>query len=68
MIVLAVHFDQLRLEVGAGLGEDGAQPTEDVAIEHSEAVFRHKDQMDVHLKSTVPSLSNIGVIAHGPRV
>ncbi|AKX58727.1 hypothetical protein AKN88_01370 [Thiopseudomonas alkaliphila] len=47
---------------------NGAQPTEDVAIEHSAALFRHKDQVDVYLKNTVPSLSNIGVIAHGPRV
>ncbi|AKX44257.1 hypothetical protein AKN87_03475 [Thiopseudomonas alkaliphila] len=68
MIVLAVHFDQLRLEVGAGLGKDGAQPTEGVAIEHSAAVFHHKDQMDVYLKSTVPSLSSVVVIAYGPRV
>ncbi|AKX50278.1 hypothetical protein AKN89_01330 [Thiopseudomonas alkaliphila] len=68
MIVLAVHFDQLRLEVGAGLGEDGAQQTEGVAIEHSAVVFRHKDQMDVHLKNTVLSVSNIVVIAHRPRV
>lgn len=50
MIVLAVHLDQLRLEIGAGLGEDVAQPVDGIAVEHSAAVLRHKDQVDVHLK------------------
>jgi len=37
-----------------------------IAVEHPAAIFRHKDQMDVHLKNAVPSVSNIVVIAHRP--
>ena len=68
MVVLSVHLNQLRLEVGAGLVEDGAKPLDGIAIEHSAAVFRHKDQMDVHLKNAMSPMSNIVVIAHRPRV
>jgi hypothetical protein len=32
------------------------------------AIFRHKDQMDVHLKNTVSSSSDIVIIAHRPRI
>jgi hypothetical protein len=39
-----------------------------VAIEHSAAIFRYKDQVDVHLENAVPPVSNIVVIAHIPRV
>jgi hypothetical protein len=59
MVVLAVHLDQLRLKVGADLGEDDSQPLNGVAIEHSAAIFRHKDQVDVHLEHAVPSMPNI---------
>ncbi len=68
MVVPAVHLDQLRLEVSADLGEDHAQPVDGVAIKHAAAIFRHKDQVNVHLKNAVSSVSNIVVIAHRPRV
>ncbi|CCW35823.1 hypothetical protein CTKA_02079 [Chthonomonas calidirosea] len=41
VIILPIHLDYLRLEVGADLGEEGAQPLDGVAIEHSTAVFPH---------------------------
>lgn len=68
MIVLAVHLDQLRLEIGAGLGEDVAQPVDDIAVEHPAAVLRHKDQVDVHLKNAVPTVPDIIVIVHRQKV
>jgi hypothetical protein len=68
MIVLAVHLNQLRFEVGADLGEDRSQSVDGVTVEHVATVFRHKDQVNVHLKNTVPSMSNIVVITHRPRV
>lgn len=52
------------MEIGADLSEDGTQPTDGVAIEHSAAIFRHKDQVNVHLENAVPSMSNFVVIAH----
>jgi putative transposase len=66
MIVFAVHLDQLSLEIGADLGEDGAQPVDGIAIEHFAAILRYKDQMDMHLKNAVPSVPNIVVVAHRP--
>lgn len=42
MTVPAVHLDQLRPEIGAGPGEDVAQPVDGIAVEHSAAVLRHK--------------------------
>lgn len=68
MIVLAIHLDQLRPEVCTGIGEYDAQPIDGVAVEHSAAIFSHKDQMDVHLKSAVTSASDIILIAHRPKV
>ena len=61
MVILAVHLDQLRLKVGTGLGEDDAKPLDGVTVEHSAAILRHKDQMDVHLENAMPSMSNFVV-------
>ena len=47
MIVLAVHLNQLRLEVGADLGEDHSQPVDGVAVEYVAAILSHKDQVDM---------------------
>ena len=59
VIVLSVHLDQLRFEIGLDVGEDVAQALDGVTIEHSAAIFRHNDQMDVHLENAVPSMPNI---------
>jgi len=68
IIVPAIHFDHLRPEVCAGIGEYDAQPVDGVAIEHSVAIFRHKDQIDVHLKNALPSAPDIVIISHRPSV
>ena len=47
MIVLAVHLEQLCLEVGADLGEDRAQPFKGIVVKHAGAVLGEKDQVDV---------------------
>jgi putative transposase len=66
MVILAVHLDQLRLEADADLGEDVPQPLDGIVIEYLAAIFRHKDQMDVHIKNAVSPVSNIVVVAHRP--
>jgi len=66
MVVLAVHLDQLRLKVAADLGEDDSQPLNGVAIEYLSAIFRQKDQVDVHLEHAVPSMPNIVAVFHRP--
>ncbi len=58
MIVLTVHFDQFCLEVSADPGEDGTKSPDGAAIEHIAAIFRHKDQMNMHLKDAMSSMSN----------
>jgi len=63
MVVLAVHLDQLRLKVAADLGEDDSQPLNGVAIEYLSAIFRQKDQVDVHLEHAVPSMPNIVAVS-----
>ena len=66
MIVLAVAFHQFRLEVAANLGEDAAQVVEHGFGEHATPIFRHEDQMDVHLEYAVPPVSNMLVMVHRP--
>ena len=67
MIVLAVHRDQLRLEVGAGLGEDGSRAGDGVAIEHRAANFDHKDQVHVHLENAVSAESKSSCLGVQPK-
>ncbi|TQO04913.1 UNVERIFIED_ORG: hypothetical protein FHU01_4524 [Citrobacter freundii] len=54
---MIVHLDQLNMMRSRLMA---------AAVEHFVALFRHKDQMDVHLKNAVSSASNIVVIAHRP--
>lgn len=68
MIVLAVHFDQLGLEVDADPGKDGAEPADGIAVKDFAAVFRHKNQVDMHLENTVPPVSNVIVFYHRPTI
>jgi len=67
MVALAIHLDQGSLKVRADLGEHPAQAIYSIAVEYLAAIFRYKDQMDVHLKNAVPSVSNFVVIAHRPK-
>jgi putative transposase len=66
MVVFAVHLNQLRLKISTGLGEDHSQPVNGVAIKHFAPIFRHKDQMYVHVKNTMPSVSYVVDIIHRP--
>jgi hypothetical protein len=47
VIVLAVAFDQFRLEIVADLGEDPFQVVYRGFRQHITPVFRHKDQVNV---------------------
>ena len=66
MVIFSVHFNQVRFEPGADFAEDGTKPLNGIAIENPAAIFRHKNQVDVHLKNTVPSVSNVIVVSHRP--
>ncbi len=56
MVMLTVEFYQIRLKVGADTSEDTAQVVNHFLGEHATAVFRHKDQVNVHLKNAKPGL------------
>ena len=68
MVVLAVELDQFRVKVGADLGKDASQVIDHFLGEHLTTVFRHKDQMGMYLKNTMPLMPNIVFIAHRPNV
>jgi hypothetical protein len=45
----------MRFEASTDLAEDGAKPLHGIPIENPAAIFRRKNQGDVHLKNTVPA-------------
>jgi hypothetical protein len=47
---------------------DGSQTLDGVVIEYSVAIFRNKDQVNVHFKNAMPTMPYIVVIANRPRV
>lgn len=57
VVIFSVHLHQLCLEVFAHPRKVQAQPFDGIAIEDMAAVFGNKDQMNVHLKNTVPARS-----------
>lgn len=66
MVIFPVHLDQRCFKVLADLGEHCPQSCDGITIKNLAAIFRHKDQMDVHLKNTVPAMSNVIAISHRP--
>ena len=58
----------MRLEAGADLAEDCTKTLNGIPVKNPAAIFRHKDQVDVHLKNAVPSVSNIIVFCHRPSI
>ena len=68
MVVFTIHLDQMRFEASTDLAEDGTEPLNGIVIENPAAIFRHKDQVDVHLKYTVSSVSNVIVFFHRPTI
>lgn len=68
MVALAVHLDQGSLKVRADLGEHPAQAVYRIAVKHFAPIFRHKDQMDVHLENAMPPVSNFVVMCYSMRM
>lgn len=68
MVIFAVHLNKRCLKVCADSPEHAAQPFNRIAIEYFAAIFRHKDQMYVHLKDTVSAVSNVVVFSHRPTI
>ena len=66
MIVFAVHLNQLGFEVRTNLGEDMSQCLNRFAVEDAAAVFGHEDQMDVHSKNAMSTVTKVLDIWHRP--
>src|SRR6266436_3956805 len=59
VVALAVQLYRLGLEVGADLGEDRSECFDSLAIQDAVAAFGNKDQMDVHCRSAMPTVSKV---------
>ena len=66
VIVFAVHLNQLGFEVRTDLGEDMSQCFNSFAVEDAAAVFGHEDQMDVHSKNAMSTVTKVLDIWHRP--
>ena len=56
VVVFSVHLYQSRFKVCTDLGKYHSKAFNGFAIEHSIAVFRDEDQMDVHCEDTVSTV------------
>jgi hypothetical protein len=56
MVVFSIHFDKLGLEVGTYVGKYVPKQINGPAVEYLLPILRYEDQMNVHLKNTVPTM------------
>ena len=63
MVVFPIELYQSRLEVDAHAGKDSAQVVQNGLGEHFATILRHKDQVDVHEKYSMPAAANIGILS-----
>jgi putative transposase len=66
VVAFAIHVHQQRFEVSTNLGEDMSPMLDRFAIQEASAVFRHKDQMNMHREDYVPTVSEVVDIPHRP--
>ena len=65
---LAIHLDQLCLEIAANFLEHDFEPLEGVSVKHLSSVFCDKDQVDMQCEDAMPAATNIVCQPHRPRV
>ena len=68
MVMFPVEFHQFRFKIMADPGEYSPQVVNDLFGEHATAVFGHKDQVDMHLKNAMSSVSYFVVFSHRPSI
>jgi hypothetical protein len=68
MILFAIELYQLRFKVVTDPGKDAAQIVKYLFGEDLAPVFCDKDQVYVHIKNTMPSMSNIVAFLHRPSI
>ena len=55
----AVHFDQLRVEIGTNSFKHDFEPLEGVTVKYPSSVLRDQDQMDMQCENAVSAVTNI---------
>lgn len=66
VVILSFHLVQLSPEVLTHTRKDFSQPTARCFIQYVPSIFRHKDQVDMHNKNTVPASPYVLTGVHGP--
>ena len=56
---LAVHFDQLRVEIGTNFFKHDFEPLEGVTVKYLASVLCDEDQMDMQCENAMPAVTNI---------
>lgn len=68
MVVFAVELHKLGLEVLAHAGEDGLKVLKRLLGQDGSSIFCNKDQVDVHGKYAVSTMSDIACLVHRPMI
>jgi hypothetical protein len=68
VVYLAIHLDQLGLEILAHFVEDQFQPMESVGVKGLFAILGDEDQVNVELENTMSTAPNITRQLHRPMV
>ena len=59
VVVFAVQLNQFCLEINADLGKDGTKTVDCISVKYSISILRDEDQVDMKLKNTVSTVSNV---------
>ena len=68
MIVLSIHFNELRIKILADLAEDIAETLNGISIKQFAPVFSYEDQMYMQIKYTMPAVSYVLPFVHRPSI
>ena len=55
----AVHFDQLRLEIGTNFFKHDFEPLESVSVQYVSSILCDEDQMDMQCEHAMPAVTNV---------
>jgi hypothetical protein len=55
----AVHFDQLRLEIGANFFKQDFAPLDGVSVQYLSSILCNEDQMDMQCEDAMPAVTYI---------
>jgi hypothetical protein len=55
----AVHFDQLRLEIGTNLLKHDFEPLDGVPVKNLSSILCNEDQMDMQCEHTMSAVTYI---------